>query len=57
MIKIEIIINHDGSYAIDTQMEGKHESVNNYLAKNESVNMKIKELVKEIVEEESEKTK
>ena len=57
MIKIEIIINHDGSYVIDTQMEGKQESVNNYLAKNESVNRKIKELVKEIVEEESERTK
>lgn len=57
MIKIEIIINHDGSYAIDTQMEGKHESVNNYLVKNESVNRKIKELVKEIVEEESEKNR
>lgn len=57
MVKIEIIINSNGTYVVNAQKEEKHKSINDYFAKNKVINQKIRDLVGEILKREGEHSK
>lgn len=57
MVKIEIIINSNGTYVVDAQKEEKHKSINDYFTKDKVINQKIRDLVGEILKREGEQSK